>query len=909
MAGPHPCGLHRFATVATLAAVFLCPHLGAAISEDSLPVPAPAKVPEHMPNDAAAVWLAMRCVEGPETGRPALVAALDRMGWGVKDREGNLLRAPAIAQPTGLAMRDYEIESLFWNAELAPSLRLISYARGLAVTMPNADPEDIAQSLLNSIRAGAESAEPRQRFWARFIIALGMAQDDIDLAGPGEPPVLPPDASAIKALIPQMPADTPKSDENETAGQKIQRGMAIAAAMTNNGKLDVAALSDAAMPKSLYPPDDPVLGKTPLPPNGSKSAEERYEAAQADLAEATEAMGSPDPRVSEPAARKFAAAQAQLANLGGAINASTHRRVLIDNDPDYDEDSPDEEGASRFMAEHRATPLSGLQIALLTRVVMADLMSAPAARKDRAGPTGMPPLVIASILPTAGWQIAQAAPAGGPPTSFSGQVASAGADIWATASGTYTSLILDLHLPENSFSNRVGQANAIMGWFKTLVMLFQQKITIEVENEPLIRTKDRQAGQKRRVKCIVEVEFPKTPDAAKALRGILNIASIDLQLPDGGPQSGAKVTWRITEGGAGNRIRTAGGSVYRTDLALVKFASMAPGSPGNSAYVSYTNDAGEAFITIEGEPQKAVLPNNVRKKQRRAAISVEVNMKVGNMMQDLSDAVGAAGLNGAPGILGVATMISEMIQRSSFFFQKGQVFQVIDWALPAWEGDIVISVKAHGSKKAKGEKGGPDVRYEWSMNRAMEAHVQTPEWDQDHALERGVDNSNRIVLEVTEATKRYQVTDFSSQVSKDVEAAFNAEGPVEIPPKSGGGPAWPSRAKPSGQAVLTTWPEISPPLYSFDAEPAFSAKANVFQYERNRDHTHTENRVTEYSLLDGVVPNGLLDNGNYDSETGIISGHKVVAAKGYLPFVPEFDVTLEFAYTLKFQSPPSGSSP
>jgi hypothetical protein len=65
MAGPLPRGLSRFATVATLAAVLLSPHVDAATSENAIPVPRPAKVPEHMPDDGAAVWLAMRVAEGP----------------------------------------------------------------------------------------------------------------------------------------------------------------------------------------------------------------------------------------------------------------------------------------------------------------------------------------------------------------------------------------------------------------------------------------------------------------------------------------------------------------------------------------------------------------------------------------------------------------------------------------------------------------------------------------------------------------------------------------------------------------------------------------------------------------------------------------------------------------------------
>jgi hypothetical protein len=902
-----PRGLCGFATVA-FATVLLSPHIAAAASEEALEVPGAIKLPANMTDDAAALWLARRCAEGGEDARPALVAALDRMGWGVKDREGNLSRTPAIAAPTGLAMRDYEIESLFWNAQEQPGLRLISYARALAVALPTIDPEDLAQGLLDSVRDGAESTEPRRRFWARFIIALGMAQDGSDLSGPGDPQLMPLDTKALGAAMPKMPNEIPEIDENASDAVKIQMGLNIAASMMRGDGFNAAALMEASTPKPVWPHDDPVLGKTPLPDAGAKSAEDRMNELQGELNEVMMKTLSQDSQTAAAAQKRYARLSAQMTNVNEAIQASAHRRMLIENDPDFDEDEPDEDGASRFMAEHRSTPLSVLQVALLTRVLVAEILGDPATQKKGASNASsvLPVAAVSLSLPRL---LAQAAPAGGPPTSFSGQLSSAGADIWATASGTYTSLVLDAHVPDSPFSNRVGQANAIMGWLKTIVMLAKSKITIEVQNDPLIRTKRRdQSGQQRKVKCTVEVDFPKTPDAVKAMRGLLNIASIDLQVPDGGPVGGAKVTWRLTEGAENAKYATAsGGKAMKPGLAVIQFAKMAEGSAHNSAYVSYTNDQGEASITIEGKPQKKNLPVNVREQKRRGGIAVEVNMKVGNLLQDFNDAIGAAGVKGAPGPLGVLTMISEMVQRSSLFFQAGKGFGVIDWVPPAWEGDIVIRVTGSGSETKKGEKGGPDVRYEWSMNRAMEAHLQTPESEQEDAHERGVQDSNRITLEVANDTKRYKLTDFSSQTSTDVEAAYTAEGPVENPPKPGGGPAWPSRAEPAGTATLTIWPEVDPPKYSFTVEPSFKAKALIFTYERNKGRVKTETRTDVVNLMGEISLSELWDNGTWDPETMTITGNKTFEAKGYLPFVPEFDVTIEFAYTLKYEAPPPES--
>ena len=670
--------------------VLCSPQARAADSDNAIRLPKALEPPANMPDDGVAVWLAMRCADGGDEAQPALIAALDRMGWGVKDRDGNVRREPRVVPATGLAMRDYEIESVFWNAEQHPGMRLISYTRVLAVAMPEADPEQLAQDLLDAIREGAGSSDPQRRFWARFIIALGMSQNGIDLSGPGEPLMMPPDTEALKAVLLKEPIEAPEIDENASDAEKIRQGMAIAAGMLKQGGIDMAALSQAAAPMPMWSLDDPVLGRTPPPESGSKTAEERMDEVQQQIVEQTTKITSPNPASAESATRKLTQLSARMTTLNEATQMANASRMLKADDPDYEGDGIDDDAGARFMAEHRSSQLSTLQIVLITRVLVADLLALPTAKDGIAESRGVPRIVTASILPLPRWLLAQA-PSGGAPTSLSGQIASLGSDPWVTAGKPYLKEAIDRTEAGKEISGKMGLVNTIMGWLKTFIMLTQSKITVEVENAPLVRKKDRSRGEPRRVKCTVEIDFPKNPESVKVVRGLLSIASLDVEVPEGGPQEGAQVTWRITEGGAGNRYATAnGGSVIRPDMAQIRFAEMQPGSASNSAYVSNTNKQGEAFITIEGVPRKKALPDNARRKKRHAEIAVDVTMKVPDLIRDMKDAAAAAN-KGNPGLVGVVTMISEMIQRSSFFFKGGKKFEVGTTPYPqlaAWNASL-----------------------------------------------------------------------------------------------------------------------------------------------------------------------------------------------------------------------------
>ena len=142
---------------------------------------------------------------------------------------------------TGLALRDYEMEELLAQPAAQPSVRLISYAQALAIPLEGADLEELAQDIVESIRRGAASNQPQQRFWARFIIALGrVSPANYDLGAPAPPAVMQPTKVQMKSL------------------EKLAR-------------TDPMALIKAMQPQPVWPKNDPVLAPSPRPENGGAS--------------------------------------------------------------------------------------------------------------------------------------------------------------------------------------------------------------------------------------------------------------------------------------------------------------------------------------------------------------------------------------------------------------------------------------------------------------------------------------------------------------------------------------------------------------------------------------------------------------------------------------------------------------
>jgi len=834
--------------------------------------PAEPLTPIVFDGDSAALVLARKYLEGGEESRNAVLEALQRMGWSVRNAQGVILKAPPAEGDTGLAMRDYELEELLWQPAAQPGVRLISVAQALAVPFEDSEPEELAQDLIETLRRSAESSQPQQRFWARFIIALGrVSAANYDLTAPAPAQVIQP----TKAQMAQL--------------QKL--------AQTNP-----MALIQAMQPTPVWPENDPILAPSPRPkrsaddprPSANERDKQALEKISAEMGRLSEELAQSDPtrrtvaqeKMSKLAQESAAIAQRQQVAMMRQMASAQQRLTNPSADTDDIEEEADSDAGPRFLAEWRDQPLSLLQIGLIARVLAADVRQASSRGHNRTGHAWFHPSRTTG-LPLAMIHVAQAA---GPAPSFGDQFAGAIGDIWATGAGAYTGAVLDHHLPDNKFSKGAAIANTIIAWFKTIMTVARQNITIEVENAPLVRTKTRSPGQQRTARAKVEVDFPKS-DVLKAIRAAGNLTTIDLQLPDGGPISGAKVVWRLPEGSYNGKYQTAkGGSEYRPDLAVVQFAQ-------GAGYVSMTNDAGEATITIEGTPQRKLLPSTVRPYPRRAAVAVEVTMKVGNLTQDLNDAINTA--MGGP-VNGTLGFIADMVLRTSFFFQKSKAFEVTDWKEPAWEGEFEITVKGSGAKNQKGEKGGPDQEFAWNMDHYMEGRLHTPDWAEENEEEKEYKNDGRHQLEIDGDTRYFRLKDSSSSKSRNSQNRYEANGPMQIQPPGQNQLALHSRAEPSGSATLM----FNGGFMHLDINPFFGAECLVSRSEQGRGRGVSKAGPEYLSLLDGVFPDTFSIIEPNDGTQDYVEGSKTIEGRGNLPYVPSFDVVVTVKYRLWKNGPP-----
>ena len=840
--------------------------------------PAPAvpatDAPAIFDDDATALILARRYLEGAgnDDSRAALIEAFRRMGWSVRNHHGAIVHAAPVGADTGLAMRDYEMDELLWKPTEQPAVRLISMAQAIAIPFEDADAEELAQDLVETIRNSATSDQPQQRFWARFIVALGrVGPANYDLMTPSPPSTIPPSKAQIQAMQ--------------------------EAAKTN----PFAALG-AMQSTPAWPIDDPVLAPSARPerseddPRGTLAGrdEKRLSEISEEMGKLSASFASPDDAIRKTAEEKMAKLSTEMTAISQRMQSAAMQQMSAvmgkmrkaqSEDADDDDSDAAADFAPRFTAEWRDQPFSMLQVALITRVLAADLRLA--AKRAHASPGRAVFKRPSRTLPFAMLTLAQAS---GSAPSFGDQFSGAIGDIWATGWGAYTGAVLEHHLPGNKFSEGVGIANVLIAWFKTIMSVARQNITVEVENAPLVRTKTRAAGQQRTARARVEIDFPKS-DVLKAIRAAGNLSTVDLQLPDGGPISGAKVVWRLPEGSYNTKYQTAkGGSEYKPELAVVQFAQ-------GAGYISMTDDNGEATITIEGTPQRKELSKSVRPYPRRAVIAVEVTIKVGNMTQDLNDAINTA-MGGPVG--GGLSFLADKVLRTSFFFQKGRVFEVTDWKDPAWEGEFEITVKAFGSKHVKGEKGGPDADYVWSMNRYMEGRLHTPDWEEETEQEKDYAADGRHQLQVDGDSRYFRLNDSSSARTRNSNNRYAANGPLQIQPAGRNQLTTYSRSEPSGSAELM----FTGGMMQLDLRPFFAAECLVTRSEQNGSRATNKAGPEFLSLLGGVYPDTFTIIEPNDGSGEVIEGSKTFEARGNLPFVPGFDAEVTVKYRLWKNGPP-----
>jgi hypothetical protein len=166
--------------------------LVAAMRADGTPVatspvpdlPVPMDLSSTHP-DARAELLARYVLAGGDTAMPALLAALQASGITVLRLDGGVaVPATSGAGSSALAFFDWEVISLLDLERNGLSTTLPELGSALSLLHPDLADAPVTDFLLDGIRASAESDIPELRFWARFIVALGVHESSgYDLLG------------------------------------------------------------------------------------------------------------------------------------------------------------------------------------------------------------------------------------------------------------------------------------------------------------------------------------------------------------------------------------------------------------------------------------------------------------------------------------------------------------------------------------------------------------------------------------------------------------------------------------------------------------------------------------------------------------------------------------------------------
>lgn len=293
--------------------------------------------------------------------------------------------------------------------------------------------------------------------------------------------------------------------------------------------------------------------------------------------------------------------------------------------------------------------LDPIQVLLLLRVVTEDMAQPVVQRLKKEKPPAPAPddSDVQQVAPPPGWA----------------------GDAWA---GGYTGLYGQAveHLSRvtgaewlEQYGRRLQYSQAALSFAKFVMTYLFMKgdVTVEAPGAPLVRTKNRTAGEKRTLVAHFYIDGTKVTDWLKDNRAAIAAMGVDVDMPRTGDLAGVDTAWRPNDGGTGepNDLIQALG----VNLDRVK-----------------TDPAGLAKVVWEGVPQRIAL--DARRAYpviKKVEIAITPQAKSNEAAQDMVDAVlGAAGVKGNP-VLGLVGIIQEMMYRAKWLTKARYELDVKDW--------------------------------------------------------------------------------------------------------------------------------------------------------------------------------------------------------------------------------------
>ena len=280
----------------------------------------------------------------------------------------------------------------------------------------------------------------------------------------------------------------------------------------------------------------------------------------------------------------------------------------------------------------------------------------------------------------------------------------AGATVSGEAYGKIMELLEELYqdLPGEKaiqkFMKFQAAANIILAYAKFIqtYAALETKIVME-DAPPLIRTKNSQPGERKQMRAEVRMNIGNW-QMYNCVRLALNVtAGIDFATLNDGPLGDVGVTWHLHQGGASERYSNSTGinpnaeqfvGITQDGIRRIQDKGVGTRSTQNANYAK-TDNEGIVRAILEGSPQRNYKAGNLFKVTKQARVSTTIKMKAGEIKGDMVDVIGQA----FGGALGLITMPTELLYRTSWFASAAIFVPVIDWeeCQRGWSGTISIT--------------------------------------------------------------------------------------------------------------------------------------------------------------------------------------------------------------------------